>query len=263
MKYYGSSGYMYNGIVEGTEENYRNYSMGFPYKNNVDSNEKTWKNHSEIMRQSTQRSNDMSFIMMMNSLHGIVAVADSKSTVQNSVEEKNRRTQKVFKPSNYLLATWGNNRIIKSKIPIKVEDVLNLLIERFPDDFRKVLDSFQELLYENNHSMNDIYNFFVGGHYKCKEFPGNDGYFIKEYKVSSEGIDCLNSQQAISNCRYAGVVELMPRNLSINPNWDVFQLEEKGTLLLQSIIEIGDAFLPYNPVGGDIQVVSYTVEDNH
>ena len=39
MKYYGSSGYMYNGIVEGTEENYRNYSMGFPYKNNVDSNE--------------------------------------------------------------------------------------------------------------------------------------------------------------------------------------------------------------------------------
>lgn len=255
-----SFGFLNNGIAYNTKENYENHSLGLPYQSHIDRNEKTWKNHSETMRQDKQRSYDMSFVMMMNSLHGIVAVADSKSTVQDSVDERNRRTQKVFKASNYLLATWGSNRLAVDETPIKLEDVLHFLIKKYPDNYRKLLTDFRALLYLNNNSMNCSFNFFIGGHFECEKYPGNDGYFIKEFRISSEGIDLIRSEKTISNLRYAGAVELMPGGLNINPNWDVFQLEEKGTLLLQSIIEIGDAFLPYNPVGGDIQVVSYTVE---
>lgn len=251
-------GYHDNQIEESKKEDYMNHSMGFPFQSNVDSYNNTWENYEETTKQCThiQRSGCMSFVMMMNSLHGIVVVADSRSTVGDTKEEG----QKAFKGKNYLLATWGNNRLVVDEKPVKLEDALRVLIKKYPDNYQGLLENFRALLYENNNSMNCAFHFFIGGHYESEKYPGNDGYFIKEYQISAEGIDLIRAENTIANLRFAGDLNLMPRGLSVNPNWTVMELEQKGRILLQNIISIGDAFLSYNPGGGAIQVVSYTVE---
>lgn len=207
-------------------------------------------NFSPIIKR--KKENDMSLILMMKNQNGLVAVSDSKSTISNGMEEKyGRNVQKIFKGNNYILGTWGVN-MLHIDVTVRIEDVLKSLVERYPDDFGAVLKEFQ---YHLKRDCEEEYYFIVGFRLNSQYYKDNYSYIIEGYTITAGDINMNFSDCSPSGCRAAGVIDMLPRNFSINMNWTEGELKKKAELLMQTAIKLGNEFMPYNPVGGEIQML--------
>ena len=193
----------------------------------------------------------MSLILMMKNRNGLVAIADSKSTITNGQEEeKGRNPQKLFKGNRYILGTYGVNHAFVDSV-VRIEDTLRELVRSNPDYCGLVLKEFQQLLRPD---CQEQYNFIVGYRLDSKYFPDNHSYLIEGYSVTTNGIHETFSDRTLSSCQYVGMIDLMPRNVSVNGNWTLEEMKWKAELLMNTAIQLGDEFLAYNPVGGKLQV---------
>lgn len=193
----------------------------------------------------------MSLILMMKNRNGLVAIADSKSTIANGQEEeKGRNPQKLFKGNRYIIGTYGVNHAFVDSV-VRIEDTLRELVRSNPDYCGLVLKEFQQLLRPDCQVQ---YNFIVGYRLDSKYFPDNHSYLIEGYSVTANGIQETFSDRTLSSCQYVGMIDLMPRNVPVNGNWTLEEMKGKAELLMNTAIQLGDEFLTYNPVGGKLQI---------
>lgn len=110
---------------------------------------------------------DMSFVGMHITNEGIIAFADSKASLLfedgRVVEDiKRGQVQKVFKNSNFILVTHGNNEVFSSKDKMNIEDYINnkMTDSMIYEDF---INNFYEDVLNNKPEYNDgIYHFIIG-----------------------------------------------------------------------------------------------------
>lgn len=110
---------------------------------------------------------DMSFVGMHITNEGIIAFADSKASLLfedgRVVEDiKRGKIQKVFKNSNFILVTHGNNEIFSSKDKMNIEDYINnkMTDSMTHEDF---INNFYKDVLNNKPEYNDgVYHFIIG-----------------------------------------------------------------------------------------------------
>lgn len=146
-----------------------------------------------------ERKNNMSLVLMLKSKHGLVAASDSKSTLTLGYgEEAERSVQKVFSGENYLLATWGENRVHVGNW-CRMEDIMKEMVETYPYDYKKLLHNFHKKIEGGPYQ---VYHFLIGFYYDSKEYPGNPVYIVEEYSVSPTGILLHQINDNIADCIY-------------------------------------------------------------
>ena len=108
----------------------------------------------------------------------------------------------------------------------------------------------KDFIEEVKNTLNERDYFILSQYYK-----DNYSYIIEGYTITAGDINMNFSDCSPSGCRAAGVIDMLPRNFSINMNWTEGELKKKAELLMQTAIKLGNEFMPYNPVGGEIQMV--------
>lgn len=146
----------------------------------------------------------------------------------------------------------GGTNMLHIDVTVHIEDVLKSLVERYPDDFGAVLKEFQ---YHLKRDCEEEYYFIVGFRLNSQYYKDNYSYIIEGYTITAGDINMNFSDCSPSGCRAAGAIDMLPRNFSINMNWTEGELKKKAELLMQTAIKLGNEFMPYNPVGGEIQMV--------
>lgn len=139
---------------------------------------------------ATEKSNhqrkvgkDMSFVGMHITDEGIIAFADSKSSILfedgRQIEDiKRGKIQKVFKNKNFILVTYGNNEIFSAKNKMKMEDYINEQINK-DITYEDFINSFYQDILNDKPEYNDgIYYFIIGTKDK------KDRYCIYDVKIN-------------------------------------------------------------------------------
>lgn len=100
---------------------------------------------------NNKRGNNMSIVAILNCKDGILALSDSKSTL-NYKPEKNREViPKIFSNEKCIFINFGTNRL--EGVPI--EDVMPNLLEKY--DYYEIV----EILKQKNSKTNDNIHFFT------------------------------------------------------------------------------------------------------
>ena len=215
--------------------------------------------HDIIVQKTAIGARNMSLIITMKTTHGIVFASDSKSTYINQeksfYEQEHRTAQKVFQFARFILTTYGRNECFVNGVLYYIEDVINEILSAAPGitmhDFILALrDRLEVSLYRD---VSDPYCFIFG--YKAQNM-----YVIEYVQIYRDRI-VYNPQ--LKNCiGWVGDTTCFPEKLQfqLNQNWSISDMENGIRMLMQNAIAVGDLFLNYNPVGGDVQIVSFTNE---
>ena len=199
----------------------------------------------------------MSLVITMKTRNGIVFASDSRSTFVNSTaayyEEKGRRAQKVFRFGSFILAVTGRNSCMHNGREYRIEDAINQAREDSPGitakEFTGRMRAFLEFSLCRDR---DVPYVFIFGYWHGGQ------YVVERTEMYYDRI--IYRPELDDQIGWSGDVTCFPEKLQhrINRNWTLEEMEAGARMLLGHAIEAGDYFLPYNPVGGEIQVVSFS-----
>lgn len=206
---------------------------------------------------------NMSFVAMIHNQNGIVAIADSKSTINYAQglveEEKNRDTQKIFYNKNFILLTFGTNEVIFNNGNYKrLEDIINELLN---DDDNHVLfiDKLSHYIHQNQNPDNQYsFNFIVG----TSEFFDNENRFVS-YSININNNGVTKSNYSIKTGLVAGGCHSQIINtLNVSINWSIDEMIQKLEKLITISMQLEETFSTYSAVGGNIKVVTMDSSKN-
>lgn len=211
-----------------------------------------------------RKVDNMSFCGMFMNKEGILAFADSKATklncFGNEIEDKKRNPQKLFKSSNVILITCGNNYILNNNQETEIEIKLKQIIKDY-DNFvyynnsvsitfliMEIVKLCRSSIFED---VQRCYQFVIG-------YIEDSIYHLCYIKVANNEtitqiIPYKNKKSIyyyVGNEKY---INLFKNSLSDN----MHSLEEFKTILEQGLtkaIEYFDISLEYNPVGLPINI---------
>ena len=193
-------------------------------------------NDAKCYNTSNERSTDnMSIVGILKCADGkVIAFGDSKSSIGQS-EEKGRITQKVFKFDDFIIATYGNNRIDGNKL----EDVIN----EYPKNLKNYTVLF-ELLATRHNLFDNSYQFFV---------YSNESKYIKHVTISQNKITIDNSDSLSVFGDAEKYWQYIQENFkqyfdTAEEAKEYFQIE------LEKLIRHFDNTLPYNPCGLPVKI---------
>ena len=195
----------------------------------------------------------MSLVVFAQSRHGIVAASDSRSTITGDAGPylENDNTKKIFSNEVFLLGTYGENKFLKEHVTLPLSQAIDHCLEITdglePEEFLK--DLYEELTETFLSSPNTRYNFIAG--WKQRTY---DEYIVSFFSLSRVGVhyDGTNNPNCLAFC----TSPMTPNSICSNPSWTILEMEDRCKKLVRGIIDLGDLFLPYNPVGGAIQIAS-------
>lgn len=213
-----------------------------------------------ISENNRMRGMNMSLILAGRAKDGLVFVSDSKCTIANpdgvGYQEQGRIAKKVFSCNDFILATYGINELIINNNRVFIEDVINdILLSINPASVSDFCKAFRNVAmqYAAFASGKVSYNFLFGYrsqsgfdyvmHHVCltnNEF--NDSHM---YMNPAIPVVALGDSKFFMNDFYSNI----NRNLSTQ---EMLSHLEK---LMESMIQIGDALLPYNSIGEPIDKV--------
>lgn len=198
---------------------------------------KVEENPTKCYNTSNERGgkNNMSIVGILKCADGkVIAFGDSKSSICQS-EEKGRITQKVFKFEDFIIVTYGNNRIDGDKL----EDIIN----EYPKNFKNFTNLFERL--STRHNLFDkCYNFLV---------YSNDSIYIKHVTISQNKINIEYTDSSMC----CGGDEKYRRYIQENFKQyfkTVEEAKEYFQIELEKLIRHFDNTLPYNPCGLPIKI---------
>lgn len=200
----------------------------------------------------------MSLVGIMQTDNGLIAFGDSKGTVHDSqnncYEDKNRTVQKVFVGKNFLLTTFGNNTCIVDDKKVNLEDVLKMLLVKCNADISLFFLRLNEKI-KNTYEIypNLSYSFIVG----CRN---DEEKYIQEVELSKDNIK-YNEKIYTTNMIHC-ITPCCPNHLTPLQTWSLEESIKYAELLVQNTIQLGDIFLAYNPVGGDIYIATMDNKGN-
>lgn len=204
---------------------------------------------------------NMSFVGMHITNEGIIAFADSKATLKyknraNIEDTKRGRIKKIFKNSNFILVTYGNNEIYLNKKIINIEDYID---ENLKNDTKvlEFIDKFQNNLSTDVLVHNDgLYQFIIG----TKDDNGN--YCIYHFKTDIKKQEETQSY-SISKPIYKGYSVGGNQNYidiynihTFYHNEDISEYSQHIRNVVKNMVQLEDCFhkYEYNPVGLPINV---------
>lgn len=203
--------------------------------------------------QKESENKHMSLVGIIKTKNGIVAFADTKSTLYDvnggPKEENNRIVKKMFINPKFIITTYGNNKCIENNSWVPLETLINKIIKKEYNSVSDFLDSLNEMLKKTYATDNNIvYNFIVS------EKDADDDFYVADFTLSKSGcrLNNINYNYAVTHCR----TPCCP--LGLNPIIDEnLEFTRKGAeLLVKNTIELGNYYLHYNPVGGDVYSAS-------
>ena len=149
-------------------------------------------------------ADNMSFVGMHITNEGIIAFADSKSSLHyidgREVEDIQRGPiQKLFKTTNMIIVTHGNNEVFSSENKMNIEDYMNTILTN-EIDLEGFVTRFYKDLRDDRPEYNDgIYHFIVG----TKE---NNRYCIYKVVININDDRFLKKKEFLTNTIYKGYV---------------------------------------------------------
>lgn len=193
---------------------------------------------------------NMSFVGIHNTKEGLIAFADSKSSrvlnTQQIVEDENRgKICKVFKNSNFIFVTHGNNELFSGYKKVNIEDYIkrNLTEDIHYKDFFAELFSLL-LLYKPEYN-NGIYNFIIGS-------KDSKGYYIRELKLdiskcAPEYSNKIYEYKSLygGDKKYVNIYDILPKYFDA-PIQEYSNIVKKQ---IEHLIGIFDEDYKYNSVG--------------
>lgn len=211
-------------------------------------------NQSQNKRKDTE---NMSFVAMLHNQNGIVAIADSKSTVHytngDREEEVGRKTQKLFCNSQFILLTFGKNQIeLSNGNYINLEDIINDNLKEGdnPSEFLNRLLLCIKGLQKNEKPYE--FHFLIG--YQ-KNIDNYDRFVSQSIDITTDGM--TSSPYQIKTGIFAGGCHSQIVNgLNIGINWTIDELVLKARTLMEVSRKLEEAFSLYSAVGNDIHIVS-------
>lgn len=200
----------------------------------------------------------MSLILFLKSNNNLVAVSDSKGSyiIDNQlVEDKIRGpVQKIFKSHKFIMSVHGRNDIITTDNKIMpIETLINEQLNNYNGSHRDFIKKLIPLLQNSfNNNIQLAYTFTFAFIDQYNEIG------IEECIINKIEYNFINTTY-MDNIYMYGEFSKLPREVTINPNDTLNDITEKGIALMKSAITLGDLFMPYNPVGGDIQIETLNV----
>ena len=198
--------------------------------------------------------NKVSFVGLHATQYGIIAFADSKSTISRGgcyFEDKKRgKIQKIFSNSQFICVTHGNNELFENRT--KIEDYINenLNERNYYAFFDKMLSDLKK---SKPYYNNGIYQFIIGFYKDKKPYLRN---VMVDYHASWVDYQDIKGEYAVS---YAGS-ELYLKMYDIIPKYNDIPIEEYASLIkkqVEAMIDIFDDGIQYNPVGKPVNIEVY------
>lgn len=199
----------------------------------------------------------MSFVAMIHNQNGLVAIADSKSTVHYSngdrEEELGRDIQKLFFNKHFILLTFGNNQLeLSNGNYIYLEDVINdnLKEDDNPSEFLNRLSLCIKGLQKNDKPYE--FHFLIG--YQ-KNIDNYDRCVSQSIDITENGM--TSSPYQIKTGLFAGGCHSqIVQGLNIGINWTTDELISKAKTLMDVSMKLEESFSTYSAVGNDIHIVA-------
>lgn len=200
--------------------------------------------------------NDMSFVGICNTNEGIIAFADSKSTLVFSDGRKQEDIErgiipKIFRNQNFIFVTHGSNMMFSITREVFLEDWIGKNLRE-----NEEIDIFFEKMYKKMMSdkpthHDGIYYFYIGS-------KDSLGYFTQKVYIN-----CKEETFTISNKSY-DKVRIYGGNdnyVSFFQNYIVYYYDKPIRMLandvkiqIESLIKIFDTQSYYNAVGLPVQI---------
>lgn len=216
----------------------------------------------------------MSFVQLCITDHGIVAVADQKSTLVKKdgtqVEDVSRgKVQKIFKNNKFIMVTYGLNEvveeireeIVEGDVTIYTKRYVKMPIEKWINDnltdsmsSEEFFEKFVQLSPTYPHEDDPEYGFIVGVREKTN-------YTIQRITISADFKDIFYGEKLNAHHSLGGGDKLFAKIYDLNPHYFYDRdIEETASLLVDQCNKLAEYLesLPthYNPVG--IEFVSDT-----
>lgn len=191
----------------------------------------------------------MSFVGIMKSHFGLVAFGDSQSTrfdiAGNPYRDEMRQVKKVFKANSFLLVTYGTNTVIRDDKEVPLEDIMNFLLEKQETSLEEFLKRLNKEFLES-YAYGREYHFIFGK-------KDDKEYTLNTADLSKEGI--TYGKYLLESCIFCKT-SMAVDNMVINCHWSIEKMKSAAEIWCQSVIDMGDTFLEYNPVGKPIIIES-------
>lgn len=210
----------------------------------------------EISSPIRKDMSNMSFVGICNMNGGIIAFADSKSTLTFSdgkkQEDKDRGiTPKIFKNTKFIFVTHGNNTMFSTAKEIYLEDWIkdNLNCDEEIENFFEKM--YKTMMSDKPTHHDGKYYFYIGS-------KDSYGYFTQ-----SVFINCSNNEFTISNKSYDKVriyggsdnyVEIFKKYCAFYYDKPIKKYAEDIKTQIEALIKLFDTQVHYNPVGLPIQI---------
>ncbi|MFR1888342.1 MAG: hypothetical protein ACLSX0_01060 [Anaerostipes caccae] len=209
-----------------------------------------------------EKEKDMSFVGLLRTRNGMIAFADTKSTVVMSNgekrEEENRETKKMFRYDDGILLSHGINLLhhYKDHKSVYMEEVLSEFFD----------------LYEGDHFNSlgrDLHDFIKrkqllipehGGCFFINVMKKNDSYAIECFQIDNTKIQwstfCYPEVGRMyfggAQC-YQALFQNIDGKRILRDNDNIKNIEKRLVYCLQDAVKFYDEWLFYNPVGGNIE----------
>ena len=202
---------------------------------------------------------NMSFVGIHNTNEGLIAFADSKTTIQynngfKTEDIKRGRIKKVFKNNKFIFVTYGNNELFSSIHKTNIEDYIeSKLIADI--SYIEFFSSMHEDIKGDVAEYNDgIYNFIIGS------IDENNDYYVQKVQIDARSdAPKFSNKDYSKKCHFAGndkYVEIFQK-IPIYNDYPI----EKGTKILKQqiskLVELFDLDAKYNPVGTPINTLNF------
>lgn len=193
--------------------------------------------------------NNVSLITMKICNDGIIAFADSKASridKNNMIYEDKERgyIRKIFKNNHFIVATSGNNEIIKTKEILPIEVVIKNILYK-SNSIGDFLNYFIDMLEDDNR----LFSFVFG-------YKENNQYLIRVYEIENKKIDL---KKVISNKDIMYIqgekkcVDFL-KQMNFKKYETISKAKENIKPILNSLIVLYDHFNGYNSVGKPINI---------
>lgn len=190
----------------------------------------------------------MSFVGIMKSHFGLVAFGDSKSScfdvAGHPYEDKNREVKKVFKSNDFLLVSYGTNTVVRDNKEMYLEDLITSLFEDSKN--------FECFIKELNREL--VQSYYYGKEYHFIYGLKNDNNYIIN-TIDMKKDETIYGHYLSNSCIFCKTL-MTVESMTINCNWSIEKMESAAKIWCKSVIEMGNTFLEYNPVGEPIVIES-------
>ena len=244
-----------------------NIIMNFIYNNDGNKQCRSDKMDTYFSSYINERKiDDMSLCGMVLTAEGIIAFADSKATIRHwmghSIEDKDRKPQKLLYNDDVVIVTTGYNQFIKENGEYEnLEKGIQLILDEYQRT-KEVLIRDIHWIYENifqilKKTLEDDkcsnYLFLVGTRKKESE-----GYIYTIYRMNfSHEEKNINILKKSTNSYFYSFIgddiycKIMG-DILYEKSYSIDELPHKIEEILQNVIQINEITRSYNPVGGEI-----------